>query len=191
MSHLLLPTNGGNNGGNNGGLNSGGHGSAGASGGGASGNPAQQQQPPTRKRTSTYIWKSKEASAPSPTPVFEEYKKPELALIKIEELQLMEAIGSGAFGQVYKARYKDKYVAVKFGDGSKKKDFAHELELLSSVSHPNIVELYGASAGTRFFLVMELGVTNLANYYKTREYDMKELMNWTMQIAEASRSLFF
>ena len=125
-------------------------------------------------------------AAPSPTDQYRphEPRPHELELIKIEELQLMEAIGSGAFGQVYKAKYRDKLVAVKFGDGTRKKDFAHELDLLSSVSHPNIVELYGASAGTRFFLVMELGVTNLANYYKTHEYDLKELMNWTMQIAE-------
>jgi len=107
-----------------------------------------------------------------------------IQLIYPEELEMSECIGSGAFGQVFKAKYKDKYVAVKFFDGTKKKDFAMELDLLCTVNHPNIIELYGASAGTKFFLVMELATMNLVNYYKTHNYSYKELWTWTMQIAE-------
>jgi len=113
-----------------------------------------------------------------------------IPLIKMEELSLIEAIGTGSFGQVYKAKYKDRLVAVKFGDGTRKRDFAHEISILSKVSHPNIVELYGASAGTRFFLVMELGVTSLANYYKTHEYSIHEVRSWALQIAEVPPLLF-
>lgn len=115
-------------------------------------------------------------------------EKPLLTRISPDEIELIECIGSGSFGQVYKAKYKGDLVAVKFGNGDKK-NFAAELEALSSVDHPNIVKLYGASAGTRFFLVMELGVTNLCDYYKTHEYSYKHLFSWTSQIAEGMREL--
>ena len=58
---------------------------------------------------------------------------------------LFQVVGRGAFGVVSRARWKNIDVAVKLIETeSEKKAFMTELKQLSRVSHPNIVDLYGA-----------------------------------------------
>lgn len=78
---------------------------------------------------------------------------------------LMEKIGAGGMGQVFKARHRrmDRIVAVKLLPASMTKDqdaiarFEREVKAAAKISHPNIVAAFDADqAGGVHFLVMEL-----------------------------------
>ena len=72
--------------------------------------------------------------------------------VKQEELQLIERIDRdvpGGFGEVYKAIYREMTVAVKklqliLDDPRIRQEFAHEIEFMRSIRHPNIVLFLGA-----------------------------------------------
>ena len=67
-------------------------------------------------------------------------------------LRLIESVGRGAFGQVYRAwdSHLDREVALKVirapaaGSGSARSAFIEEARLLARVRHPNVVTVYGA-----------------------------------------------
>ena len=78
--------------------------------------------------------------------------------------QILEKIGQGAFGQVYKAldRDEDRFVALKVIDGHPRKDvaqrFLREAEVGAQLlRHPNVIEVFefGEDQG-RLFIAMEL-----------------------------------
>lgn len=69
--------------------------------------------------------------------------------VPFEELVIESKLGTGNFGVVYKAYYQGKHVAVKkllVHQYSHKmvEDFQRELEILSILTHPNIVQFLGA-----------------------------------------------
>lgn len=65
-------------------------------------------------------------------------------------------VGKGAFGVVRKGKWRGTLVAIKHIDGEEEqKAFATEKNQLSRVSHPNIVQLYGACTVNPVCLVME------------------------------------
>ena len=70
----------------------------------------------------------------------------EIPLIKRELLTKIRRLGNGAFGTVYKAKYKSQLVALKIiiADSEKNvKSFINELNKIFTLRHPNIIELYG------------------------------------------------
>lgn len=71
--------------------------------------------------------------------------------VPVSELQVGTKLGSGAFGDVFMARWRNRPVAVKQltrGDDGFTlevvEDFQKEMRLLSQLEHPNIVRFYGA-----------------------------------------------
>jgi hypothetical protein len=75
------------------------------------------------------------------------------AAIEFSELQLVEVIGGGGFGQVWKANWRGTPVAVKVLTGSAQsknvprailEEFAAEINLLKGMRHPNICLYMGA-----------------------------------------------
>ena len=85
---------------------------------------------------------------------------------RIREYEILESIGRGGMGAVYRARhvYLDTERAIKVVHRSltESKDFVQrfirEAKVLSQLNHPNVVELYdfGMLDETTFFMVMEL-----------------------------------
>ncbi|MCX6848523.1 MAG: protein kinase, partial [Verrucomicrobia bacterium] len=80
------------------------------------------------------------------------------------QLEILECIGRGGMGVVYKARQKtlNRLVALKLLAPEQKKDaafaerFAHEARALAALNHPNIVTVYDfGETGGFFFLLME------------------------------------
>jgi serine/threonine-protein kinase len=85
---------------------------------------------------------------------------------RIREYEILESIGQGGMGAVYRARhvYLDKERAIKVVHRSltESKDFVQrfirEAKVLSNLNHPNVVQLYdfGMLDENTFFMVMEL-----------------------------------
>ncbi len=80
------------------------------------------------------------------------------------QFEMLECLGRGGMGVVYKARQKslDRLVAIKLlapersGDPSFAERFAREAKALAALSHPNIVAVYDyGEAGGHWYLVME------------------------------------
>ena len=80
------------------------------------------------------------------------------------QLEILECIGRGGMGVVYKARQKtlNRLVALKLLAPEQKKDaafaerFAHEARALAALNHPNIVTVYDfGETGGFFYLLME------------------------------------
>ncbi|WP_052573086.1 serine/threonine-protein kinase [Haloferula sp. BvORR071] len=89
---------------------------------------------------------------------------PEELAAKFPQYEILECLGRGGMGVVYKARQKSlkRTVAIKILAPEREHDsrfaarFAHEAELLAKLSHPNIVTIhdFGETEGL-FYLVME------------------------------------
>ncbi len=63
---------------------------------------------------------------------------------ELNDVKIGEKIGSGAFGAVFKGEWNHATVALKsLLKASSIEDYANELELLSELSHPNIVQFLG------------------------------------------------
>lgn len=72
------------------------------------------------------------------------------------EFFLLQVVGKGSFGVVWKGRWRGRDVAVKhINSEGERKAFTIEVRQLSRVSHPNIVKLYGACTKNPVCLVME------------------------------------
>lgn len=109
--------------------------------------------------------------------------------IEFQELSFQEIVGRGAFGVVSRAQYRGYEVAVKLIETeSEKKAFITELKQLSRVSHPNIVQLYGASTKHPVCLVMEYAEGGslynvLHGAGPQPDYSSGHAMSWALQCA--------
>ena len=111
------------------------------------------------------------------------------------QLDLLEFIGRGGMGAVYKARQKtlDRLVALKIlpSDAGREpafaERFAREARALAQLSHPNIVAVYDfGQAGGFYYLLMEFvdGV-NLRQMLHAQRLSPRESMSIVPQICEA------
>ncbi|XP_055389542.1 mitogen-activated protein kinase kinase kinase 7 [Condylostylus longicornis] len=122
------------------------------------------------------------SSAKNPKPNFKE--------IDFQDIEDRELVGRGSFGTVYKAKWKDKYVAVKeFDVLADKKAIETEIKQLSRVEHPNIITLYGVSVTkTAINLIMEYAeggsLYNLLHGPHQPKYTAAHAMSWARQCAE-------
>jgi serine/threonine protein kinase len=98
--------------------------------------------------------------APPPMPV----PTPEELAPHFPQLDILECLGRGGMGVVYKARQKSlkRFVALKLLAPERVQDaafaarFAREAEALAALSHPHIVTVHDfGQAGTFFYLLME------------------------------------
>ena len=111
------------------------------------------------------------------------------------QLEILELIGRGGMGAVYKARQPtlDRLVALKIlppgvaGDAGFAERFTREARALARLSHPNIVAVYdfGQAAGMPFFLMEYVDGPNLREVERGGKLDPREALQIIPQICEA------
>jgi serine/threonine protein kinase len=103
--------------------------------------------------------------APSPAAAIDDLPTPEQLAQRFPQLEIIELIGRGGMGVVYRARQKelDRFVAVKIlppavnDDPAFAQRFTHEAKALAKLNHPNIVTIHDfGQADGLFYFVMEL-----------------------------------
>ncbi|XP_029929893.1 mitogen-activated protein kinase kinase kinase 20-like [Myripristis murdjan] len=111
--------------------------------------------------------------------------------IKHEDLLFYENCGGGSFGSVYRALWisQDKEVAVK-----KLLKIEKEAEILSVLSHKNIIQFYGAVLESpNYGIVTEYASGGSLYEYlsseQSEEMDMEQIMTWAIQIAKGMHYL--
>ncbi|HUI05600.1 MAG TPA: protein kinase [Verrucomicrobiae bacterium] len=111
------------------------------------------------------------------------------------ELEILELIGRGGMGAVYKARQKrlDRFVALKVLPVSVSRDpafaerFAREAKALARLTHPNIVAVhdFGQTDGLFYFVMEFVDGLNLRQLLNTGQISPKEALAIVPQICEA------
>ncbi|KAG7466875.1 hypothetical protein MATL_G00146940 [Megalops atlanticus] len=111
--------------------------------------------------------------------------------IKFDDIHFHENCGGGSFGSVYRAKWisQDKEVAVK-----KLLKIEEEAEILSILSHKNIIQFYGAILEEpNYGIVTEYASGGSLYEYLSREeseeMDMEHVMAWAIQIAKGMHYL--
>jgi len=126
---------------------------------------------------------------PEPPPPLEEIAP------HFPHLELLECMGRGGMGVVYKARQPrlNRLVALKILAREKEKDqrfaerFTREAQALARLSHPNIVTVYdfGEAAGLYYLLMEYVDGMNLRQLLQTRKLAPEEALTIVPSICEA------
>ena len=111
---------------------------------------------------------------------------PEQIAPHFPQLEILECLGRGGMGVVYKARQKtlNRFVALKLlapervGDTRFAERFTREAQALAALNHPNIVTIYDfGQAGGFYYLLMEfVDGLNLRQLLRTRKFTPKEAL---------------
>lgn len=114
---------------------------------------------------------------------------------KFPQLEILELIGKGGMGAVYKARQKqlDRIVALKIlppgigHDAAFAERFAREAKALAKLNHPNIVTLYefGDASGQFYFLMEFVDGVNLRQLLHNSRIAPREALAIVPQICDA------
>jgi serine/threonine-protein kinase len=112
----------------------------------------------------------------------------------ISHYQILEKLGEGGMGVVYKARdtHLDRFVALKVlppervTDPERKRRFVREAKAASALNHPNIITIYDIDqeSGTDF-MVMEYVAGQTLSRLIARGLALKEAVKYAIQIADA------
>src|SRR5205814_464697 len=114
---------------------------------------------------------------------------------KFPQLEIIQLIGSGGMGAVYKARQKelDRIVALKIlppgigGDSAFADRFAREARALARLNHSNVVTLYefGRANGLFFFLMEFVDGVNMRQLLNAGRLSPREALAIVPQICDA------
>jgi tRNA A-37 threonylcarbamoyl transferase component Bud32 len=121
--------------------------------------------------------------------------KPEELAARFPELEILELIGRGGMGAVYKARQKnlERLVALKIlppeigRDPAFAERFAREAQAMARLSHPHIVAIhdFGERDGLFFFLMEYMDGLNLGQLMASGNVSPKEALAIVPQICDA------
>jgi tRNA A-37 threonylcarbamoyl transferase component Bud32 len=111
------------------------------------------------------------------------------------QLEILECLGRGGMGVVYKARQKslNRVVALKLlapervADAKFARRFAHEAQALATLNHPSIVTIYDfGQAGGFYFLLMEfVNGVNLRQAMKAGRFTPEQALSVVPPVCEA------
>lgn len=107
--------------------------------------------------------------------------------IAFSDLTFGDPIGSGGFGQVYRGRWVSKRmdVAIKMLSGRIRKE---EVELLSQIDHPNIIDYYGEASGDHKYAIITEYVKGGSLHHLLHKEEVRvdhELsVQWAMEVAD-------
>ena len=134
------------------------------------------------------VFAEEPAAAEQPLP-------PERIAPHFPQLDILECLGRGGMGVVYKARQKSlgRLVALKLlapervGDAKFAERFAREARALAALNHPNIVTIHDfGQAGGFYFLLMEfVDGANLRQLLRTRKFTPEEALAIVPPLCEA------
>jgi serine/threonine protein kinase len=120
---------------------------------------------------------------------------PEQIAPHFPQLEILECLGRGGMGVVYKARQKSlsRLVALKLLAPERVRDakfaerFAREAQALAALNHPNIVTIYDfGQAGGFYYLLMEFGDgVNLRQLLRTRKLTPEEALTIVPPLCDA------
>ena len=135
-----------------------------------------------------------EGGAPPGTPPFTPPTIPDLAKL-FPQLEILELIGKGGMGAVYKARQPalDRFVALKIlaprsgGDLDFAERFTREARALARLSHPNIVAVYdfGQAGALSYFIMEHVDGPNLRQVEQAGRLSPREALEIIPQICGA------
>jgi tRNA A-37 threonylcarbamoyl transferase component Bud32 len=113
---------------------------------------------------------------------------------KLGHFQLVERIGVGTFGSVWRARDTelDRWVAIKIPrkdhlDAEEAEKFVREARAAAQINHPNIVSVFEVGRdGNRIYLVSDfIDGVNLADRLSGKAYSASEAAELTIKLADA------
>ncbi len=114
---------------------------------------------------------------------------------RIGHFEILEQLGEGGMGVVYKARdtHLDRLVAIKVlpadkvADPERKARFVQEARAASALNHPNIIQIYDISsdAGTDFIAMEYVPGTTLDQLIPRNGMRLNEALKIAVQIADA------
>ncbi len=119
---------------------------------------------------------------------------PEELAKQFPQLEIIELLGAGGMGMVYKARQVtlDRLVALKIlppqaGDPSFAERFTREARALAKLSHPNIVGIYdfGQANGLYYFLMEYVDGVNLRQMLRANRLAPREALAIIPQVCDA------
>jgi eukaryotic-like serine/threonine-protein kinase len=113
----------------------------------------------------------------------------------IQHYQIVETLGRGGMGVVYKARdtHLDRFVAIKVlppekvADPERKRRFVQEAKAASALNHPNIVHIYDIAEadGIQFIEMEYVRGKTLAQMIGRRELRLNQTLKYGIYIADA------
>jgi serine/threonine protein kinase len=135
------------------------------------------------------------ATKPAPTPASSRPPALEAVSSAFPQLEIIECIGQGGMGVVYRARQPklDRFVALKLlpqvaaAEPAFRERFAREGRLLARLNHPNIVAIYDfGEAGGFFYLLMEyVDGANLRQAMRAGRFSPAQALEIVPKICEA------
>ena len=114
---------------------------------------------------------------------------------KLLHYEIVEKLGEGGMGVVYKARdtHLDRFVAIKVlppekvADSGRKARFVQEAKAASALNHPNIVHVYDISSdgGVDFIAMEHVAGKTLDRLIGRKGLSLKETLDYAIQAADA------
>jgi len=114
---------------------------------------------------------------------------------KLAHYQILEKLGEGGMGAVYKARdtHLDRFVAIKVlppervADPDRKRRFIQEAKAASALNHPHIVVIHdiASEAGADFMVMEYVSGRTLDHTIRSKGMRLAEVLKYAVQVADA------